>query len=188
MEINTHITINAERENTNKLYHDIPGMPGFDPTQYDEVPGYFCPDFTGNYACEATLESENEDFEELSPHELGQKGERLAASYLTARGYSIIERNWRCREGEVDIIAEDEEGTTVLVEVKSRQATRAEAYVMPELAVDEQKQHKLARLALWYLVENPMVHSVRFDVIAVSITGHTSARIRHLVGAFTWDE
>ena len=192
MEINTHITINDEREREYEPEHefspDLPGLPGFDPTWFAESFPYACASMAGNYACEETVESDGTDFEELSPHELGREGERLAASYLAARGYEVIELNWRCREGEVDIIAKDEDGTTVLVEVKSRQARGAEAYVMPELAVDENKQHKLSRLALWYLVEHPHLHSVRFDVIAVSITGHTSARIRHLVGAFTWDE
>ena len=186
MEISTHITINDEHKP--KDCEDTVDYPDFDPAWFAESFPYAFGSTAGNYACEENIESDGEDFEELSPHELGHEGERLAASYLSARGYEIIERNWRCREGEVDIIARDDEGTTVLVEVKSRQARGAEAFVMPELAVDEKKQHKLSRLALWYLVENPSLHSVRFDVIAVSITGHTSARIRHLVGAFTWDE
>ena len=186
MEISTHITIKDEASCEPR--EEAPTYPDFDPAWFGEGAFFGFPAVAGNYACEENVECEGEDLEELSPHELGREGERLATSYLCARGYEIIERNWRCREGEVDIIAKDDEGTTVLVEVKSRQARGSEAHIMPELAVDEQKQHKLARLALWYLVENPTVHSVRFDVIAVSITGHTSARIRHLVGAFTWDE
>lgn len=184
MEISTCVTIKDDHAKEPGPENDM--FPDFDPRWFE--PAFFgYGDVTGDYACEADDETDL-DFEAMTPHELGREGERLASSYLTARGYTILERNWRCREGEVDIICEDDEGTTVLVEVKSRQAKGNEAHVMPELSVDEQKQHKLARLALWYLVENPMAHSVRFDVIAVSITGRSSARIRHLVGAFTWDE
>lgn len=130
----------------------------------------------------------DEEFVPMSAHELGREGERLAASYLSARGYTILEQNWRCSEGEVDIICEDDEGTTVLVEVKTRQTRHEDAHILPELSVDEAKQHKLARLALWYLVKNPGAHSVRFDVIAVNVVSSSSARLRHLIGAFTWDE
>lgn len=139
----------------------------------------------------ATPESEDKDderFKDLTPRELGREGERLAATYLTARGYTILERNWRCNEGEVDIICEDEDGTVVLVEVKTRHDRGPNAQVMPELAVDNAKQQKLARLALWYLVGHPGLHSVRFDVIAINVLGTSSARLRHLVGAFSWDE
>ena len=129
-----------------------------------------------------------EEFVEMSPRELGKEGERLAATYLSARGYTIIERNWRCSEGEVDIICEDDDGTTVLVEVKTRQTRHEDAHILPELSVDENKQHKLSRLALWYLVNNPNAHSVRFDVIAINVVSSSSARLRHLIGAFSWDE
>lgn len=133
-------------------------------------------------------EDADQEFEKLSPKELGREGERLAASYLTARGYEILERNWRCCEGEIDIICEDEEGTIVLVEVKSRYDRGPEPQLLPELAVDNNKQRKIARLALWYLVDHPDTPSLRFDVIAINVMGRCSARIRHLVGAFTWDE
>lgn len=185
MEISTCVTIKDDCCESEGRQADA--YPDFDPRWFMEPVCFGYGDVSGNYACEADID-EDGSFEELSPHELGREGERLASSYLCARGYTIRERNWRCREGEVDIICEDDEGTIVLVEVKSRQGRGNDANLMPELSVTEEKQHKLARLALWYLVENPMLHSVRFDVIAVTVTGRSSARIRHLVGAFTWDE
>ena len=186
MEISTKVTIKDENEDDD-VRPDGDACADFDPRWFMDQPCFGFGDVTGDYACEAHNEPDG-NFEELSPHELGREGERLAASYLTARGYTIVERNWRCREGEIDIICRDEDDTIVLVEVKSRQAKGAERFIMPELSVTQEKQHKLARLALWYLMENTAARSVRFDVIAVSITGTSSARIRHLVGAFTWDE
>ena len=186
MEISTCVTIKDENDDED-VSHGVDSFPDFDPRWFMDPPCFGYGDVTGDYACEA-LSDRDESLEELSPHELGREGERLAASYLTARGYTIVERNWRCREGEIDIICKDEDDTIVLVEVKSRQARGDERFIMPELSVTQEKQHKLARLALWYLMENTTARSVRFDVIAVSVTGRSSARIRHLVGAFTWDE
>lgn len=128
----------------------------------------------------------------LTPHELGIEGERMAATYLTRRGWLVLERNWRCRFGEVDIIAKDTEAndvanTAVLVEVKTRLAVGCENQ-MPELAVDARKQSKYRTLALTYLAEHPDVERVRFDVIAVNVTGEGTAKLRHLVGAYDWNE
>lgn len=166
----------------------------FDGKDYEQTRSYYVndPDFDDifddlNHGFVNKGES-GDDFANLTPRELGREGERLAATYLTARGYTILERNWRCSEGEVDLICEDDEGTTVLVEVKSRYERGPNPQILPELAVDNAKQHKLARLALRYLMQNPNVHSMRFDVIAINVMGKSTARIRHLVGAFTWDE
>ena len=122
----------------------------------------------------------------LSPMELGQEGEHFAAAYLAARGYEIIERHWSCCEGEVALVCKDEEGTVVLVEVKSRHDR--ELRDLPEIAVDEGKQRKLARIALWYLVDHLDTSSLRFDVVAVNFKDRRNARIRHLLGAFVWEK
>ena len=60
---------------------------------------------------------------ELTSTELGVRGEQAAARYLAARGWEILERNWRCPYGEADIVARDVDGTIVLVEVKTRRET-----------------------------------------------------------------
>jgi putative endonuclease len=124
---------------------------------------------------------------EMTPREIGVEGERLAAEFLTRRGYQVLEQNWRCSAGEVDIIARDED-VHVLVEVKTRLALGDDSEDMPELAVDRRKREKYRKLALIYLATHPRVMSVRFDVIALNIVADRTARLRHLIGAFEWTE
>lgn len=96
----------------------------------------------------------------------GKRGEALAAAYLAGAGYRIIERNYRCLFGEVDIVAE-EGGTLVFVEVKSR---RSDRYGDPQLAVDQKKQKQISKTALHYLAEHRLRHRpARFDVVAVKL-------------------
>ena len=94
----------------------------------------------------------------------GVWGEDLVAEWYVKRGYDIVERNWRCRQGEIDIIA-SRDSVLVICEVK----TRATAdFGSPALAVDANKQQRLRRLAAHWLSENPTTRaSVRFDVAAV---------------------
>jgi putative endonuclease len=97
----------------------------------------------------------------------GKRGEELAVACLRESGYRILDRNYRCLFGEIDIVAE-EGGSLVFVEVKSR---RSDAYGLPQLAVGPQKQKKISRVALHYLSEkrlNP--RRVRFDVVAIRMT------------------
>jgi putative endonuclease len=91
--------------------------------------------------------------------------ESRAAEYLTAQGYQIIEHNFHCRMGEIDLIARD--GTyLVFVEVKYR-ATAAKG--MPAEAVSYNKQRKICAAAAYYLMKHGYMEnvSVRFDVIAI---------------------
>ena len=135
-----------------------------------------------------------ESDEKMTPQEVGQHGEHLAASYLEDNGYEIVSRNWKCNLGEVDIIAIDrtrrhsDSDVHVLCEVKSRRASAENKYVIPELAVDKAKQEKYRLLALMYLIKNPTIEALRFDVIAVNVFSKSSCKIRHLVSAFSWDE
>ena len=94
----------------------------------------------------------------------GAWGEDLVAEWYVKRGYDIVDRNWRCRQGEIDIIA-SRDSVLVICEVK----TRATAdFGSPALAVDANKQQRLRRLAAHWLSENPTTRaSVRFDVAAV---------------------
>lgn len=129
---------------------------------------------------------------ELTPRELGQLGEDMASSQLERRGWRVIERNLRTRFGEADIVAQDadEEGNeefVVLLEVKTRLALDVDGEVLPELAVDSQKQERYRLIALQYLTDHPQIHYVRFDVIAVSVVGEGKARLRHLYGAYSLD-
>ena len=91
-------------------------------------------------------------------------GEDLVAEWYRKHGYDIVERNWRCRQGEIDIIA-SRDSVLVICEVK----TRATAdFGSPALAVDVNKQQRLRRLAAHWLSEHPNNRvAVRFDVAAV---------------------
>jgi putative endonuclease len=102
----------------------------------------------------------------LSRMKTGQRGEELAAAYLSEAGYRILARNYRCIFGEIDIVAEEGD-VLVFAEVKSR---RSGAYGDPQLAVGREKQKKISRIALHYLAEKQQRHRrARFDVVAVKL-------------------
>jgi putative endonuclease len=113
--------------------------------------------------------------------ETGRRGEEAAAHYLAARGCRILHRNWRCRLGELDIVAEDR-GTIVFVEVRTRAAhgrfgTAAES-------VDARKRRKLTSLAQVYLAMTGRQNvPVRFDVIACTAGPGGELDIEHIPGA-----
>lgn len=129
---------------------------------------------------------------ELTRRELGDEGEEWAARRLDAHGWTILERNWRCKYGEVDIVALDDETdpeheVAVLVEVKTR-LSRGRDDVVPEVAVDTRKQQRYRQLGRCYLAEHPEVESVRFDVIAIVVSGEGKAKLRHIKSAFVLEE
>ncbi len=97
---------------------------------------------------------------------LGAAGENLAASYLEARGYAIIDRNYRRRWGEADIIALAPEGTHVIVEVRSRSDRRYA--VEAAQSVGPRKQRQLLRLAHGLLAEQETEIDLRIDVMVVA--------------------
>jgi len=110
--------------------------------------------------------------------QLGRHGERLAADYLRAEGMTIIDRNWRCRQGEIDIIAQDGP-TLVVVEVKTR-SSRSHG-----TALESVRPAKLARLrtlaAQWLAAEPRAFAAVRVDVIALERFGGGYS-LRHVRG------
>ena len=98
-----------------------------------------------------------------------------------------MECNWTCPAGEIDIIAYDpEHDQQVLVEVKTR-VDRHKDYSIPELAVDHVKRQKYRKLALIYLSEHLDVENIRFDIIAINLLDNRIAKLRHLLGAFSWN-
>ena len=100
---------------------------------------------------------------------LGRTGERLAAEELTHQGYRIIERNFRCRHGEIDLIAEDA-NDLIFIEVKTR---RGSAYGLPEEAVTPRKQQKIVQVATYYLdLHACSERSWRIDVVAVQLSSN----------------
>lgn len=110
---------------------------------------------------------------------LGRHGEQLAARHLQADGWTVLDRNWRCRDGELDIVAEDG-ATLVFCEVKTR---RGEGFGSPFDAVTAVKARRLRTLALRWLADHrPGAVEVRFDVIGVVVPRDAPARIEHLRG------
>ena len=94
---------------------------------------------------------------------LGPWGERCAAEYLRRRGFTLVACNYRCRFGEIDIIARNREYLT-FVEVKLRKST---AFGQPGEFVDRRKQERLRAAAQMYLSENPTALQPRFDVVEI---------------------
>lgn len=94
----------------------------------------------------------------------GTKYERIAGEYLKAKGYRILEYNFRCRRGEIDIIAKDGE-CLVFCEVKYRSDAKSG---FPAEAVDERKQRRLSACALYYLaIKGEENAECRFDVVCI---------------------
>jgi len=96
----------------------------------------------------------------------GKEGEKIAADFLKKKGYRIIETNFRCAIGEIDIIAREKD-ELVFIEVKTRTSGDLG---FPEQAVGIKKQKKMSQLALWYLQKvNTNDTATRFDVLAIMI-------------------
>lgn len=110
---------------------------------------------------------------------VGRYGENVAASYLAAAGWQVVDRNWRGRAGEIDIVAlhADE---LVVVEVKTRSG---DGYGHPAEAVTHAKLARLRRLAAEWLAGHDLhPRSVRVDVIAVRTARRGPATVEHLTG------
>jgi putative endonuclease len=95
----------------------------------------------------------------------GNKGEEIAAGELVKKGYSIVERNWRFRRWEVDIIAS--KGRFLhFIEVKTRHSLR---YGQPEESITRDKMNNLRNAAEEYQYQNPDWQYIQFDVVAITI-------------------
>jgi putative endonuclease len=98
---------------------------------------------------------------------LGKKGEELALRHLKKMGYKTIERNYRCKFGEVDIVAKDGK-TLSFVEVK---CTRSSILNSPKESITRKKQHQISKVALDYIRRRRLAETeARFDVIAVQLS------------------
>ncbi|MFN2114580.1 MAG: YraN family protein [Anaerolineae bacterium] len=95
----------------------------------------------------------------------GREGERLARSMLEAKGWRIRDANWRCKLGELDLVAEDGD-CLVLVEVRTR---RGDRFGSPEASVGRDKQARLRRLGAAYVQQSRWPGSWRIDVVAIEL-------------------
>lgn len=114
---------------------------------------------------------------------LGRRGENVAADYLTGSGWQILARNWRCRYGEIDLIARGGQGPGVLIfcEVKTRTDL---GYGAPLEAITVAKMRRLRRLAGCWLTETgQQAVRIRVDAIGVLLLGDAEPQITHIRGA-----
>ena len=114
----------------------------------------------------------------------GDRGEEAAAAALERRGYQVLERQYRCRWGEIDLIAWAPEGVLCFVEVKSRTGTR---FAAPREAVTAAKQRKLRNAASWYLAQTELDCPCRFDVAEVRPdprSGWDKPELNYIISAF----
>jgi putative endonuclease len=113
----------------------------------------------------------------------GELGEEVAVNFLISLSYRILERNFRCKGGEVDIIARDpSDKSLVFVEVKAR---RTLSYGVPQLAVTPFKQRQISKAALTWLSKNRLHDkNARFDVIAILLHTEGVHAVDHIKNAF----
>ena len=114
---------------------------------------------------------------------VGNLGEEVAVTFLEKRRYCILERNFRCKGGEVDIIARDPgDKSLVFIEVKARKDL---SYGVPQLAVTPFKQRQISKAALTWLSKKRLHDQIaRFDVIAIMLDDKGQHRVEHIENAF----
>ena len=111
---------------------------------------------------------------------LGKKGEDIACDFLSRKGFQIKDRNWRYKNGEIDIIALDKK-ELVIVEVKTRSAV---IYEEPRDAISDKKIRYLVNAAEQYIVDNDFNGETRFDIISIKWFGDEKYEIDHIPEAF----
>ncbi len=114
---------------------------------------------------------------------VGNLGEEVAVNFLVGKGYKILERNFRCKGGEVDIVARDpSDKSLVFVEVKARKDL---SYGVPQLAVNSFKQRQISKAALtWLSKKRQHDQNARFDVVAILLDANGLHKVEHIVNAF----
>ena len=120
----------------------------------------------------------------MGPHDgkllLGQQGERIAEQYLKSKGYKLVERNYRCAAGELDLIVLDRR-VIVFVEVKTR---TGQGFGTPLEAVEFRKQRKMIQAAQFFMSAKGLhQRDARFDVVGVSWIGRDPV-VEHIENAF----
>jgi putative endonuclease len=112
---------------------------------------------------------------------VGRFGEEVAAAHLERAGLQVLEQNWRCRDGELDLLAV-EDGVLVVVEVKTRSTAE---FGRPVEAVGPAKAARIRRLAMRWLAEDERYwREIRFDIVGVLRSQSGGTTVEHLRGAF----
>ena len=111
----------------------------------------------------------------------GDRGEAEVARYLRKKGYTLLASQWRCRFGELDLVARDRRGTVCFVEVKLRSTG---AIGLPREFVDARKQERLRTAAAAYLSTHDVDVPARFDVAEVYAENDGRLRVEYLENAF----
>lgn len=115
---------------------------------------------------------------------LGKRAEEEAVKFLSNMGWKLLQRNYRCRIGELDIVARDRGGVIVFVEVRCRSGI---SHGLPEESVTYAKQVKIKKIASHYLLTHPAYQSIacRFDVLAMYFNPlEESFKVNHITNAF----
>ncbi len=127
----------------------------------------------------------------LTPHpgpfrtSLGERGERVACGFLKKHGYEILEKNYKCKLGEIDVIAR-RQGRLVFIEIKTRTSAQ---FGMPQEAVDLRKQEKIFKVAQWYVKEKKLLKTpIAFDVVAILWEEGKTPEIRLIPDAFSKED
>lgn len=127
----------------------------------------------------------------LTPHpgpfrtSLGERGERAACEFLKEQGYEILEKNYTCKLGEIDVIAR-RQGRLAFIEIKTRTSTQ---FGLPQEAVDLRKQEKIVKVAQWYIKEKNLGRTpVSFDVVAILWEEGKAPGIRLIPDAFSKED
>jgi putative endonuclease len=112
--------------------------------------------------------------------ELGKRGEDIACDYLAKKGFQIKDRNWRYKNGEIDIVANDGK-ELVIVEVKTRSAV---IYEEPRDSISDKKIRFLVNAAEEYILQNDYSGETRFDIISIKWYGEGKFELEHISEAF----
>ncbi len=114
---------------------------------------------------------------------LGKEGEEIALNYLKEKGIEILEKNWQCKIGEIDLIGKSnsKEDTLIFFEVKTKRNVEKGS---PEEMVNYRKKEKLKKLAYFYLKDKGIKNiNLRIDVIAIYLNSDGSWQINHIENA-----
>lgn len=120
----------------------------------------------------------------LQARTLGRRGEDYAVKYLDSLGWSVVDRNWRCKQGELDIVAVDADQTVVFVEVKTRAGT---GYGSPLESITWKKAHTLRGLAIAWLKEHDLrAPRIRIDAIGIVKRPGCAPQLKHVRSIEPW--